>query len=99
MDVEKTIEFILNSQAQSEARLGRLQANLDALAVTVNKLADRTAHLDEVMVVLAESHIKSIQRMDTIAQQSEERDRQLGQRIESLVSAIGEFIRNRPITG
>jgi hypothetical protein len=69
MDVEKTIEFILNSQAQSEARLGRLR--MDQLT----------------------------ERMETIAQQSEERDRQLGQRIESLVIAIGEFIRNRPITG
>ena len=72
----------------------------------VEKLVDRTNRLDEVMLLLAESHIKLANRMDTftermdrMAEESVERDRRLGERIESLVSAIGEFIRNRPTTG
>ncbi len=72
----------------------------------VEKLVDRTNRLAEVMLLLAESHIKLANRMDTftermdrMAEESVERDRRLGERIESLVSAIGEFIRNRPTTG
>jgi hypothetical protein len=38
-------------------------------------------------------------RLETVAQQSADGDRRLGERIESLVSTIGEFIRNRPATG
>ena len=34
-----------------------------------------------------------------IAHDVAELDKRLGQRIESLVSVIGEFIRNRPTTG
>lgn len=110
MDVEKTIEFLLANQARHEARyeerMGRLEAKVDSLAGSVGKLADHVVHLDDVMTTLAESHIKLVQRMDqfterldTVAQQSNERDNLLGQRIDSLVSAIGEFIRNRPSTG
>ena len=58
------------------------------------------------MTTLAEAQIKLVGRMDNlathmdlIAQQSSERDRQLGVRIDGLVVAIGEFIRNRPAAG
>lgn len=84
MDVEKTIEFLIQNQAAHDDRLTRLEN-------AVGVLADKTNHLDDVMVTLAES-------MGMIAQQSAERDRRLGERIESLVSAIGEFIRSRPTT-
>lgn len=84
MDVEKTIEFLIQNQAAHDDRLTRLEN-------AVGVLADKTNHLDDVMVTLAES-------MGMIAQQSAERDRRLGERIESLVSVIGEFIRSRPTT-
>lgn len=103
MDVEKTIEFLVANQARHEARyeerMGRLEAKVDSLAGSVGKLADHVVHLDDVMTILAESHIKLVERLDTVAQQSNERDNLLGQRIDSLVSTIGEFIRNRPSTG
>jgi hypothetical protein len=72
----------------------------------VEKLLDRTDRLDEVMLLLAESQITPTKRIDTltepldrVAQESAERDQRVGERIESLVSAIGEFVRNKPITG
>jgi len=74
------------------------------------RLVDRTDRLDEVMLTLAESHVKLIANLDRIAQEWEERDRRLGQRIDAvnqglderiqaLVSAMGGFIRNRPAAG
>jgi len=89
MDVEKTIEFLLQNQAVHDERLTRIEN-----AVVV--LIDKTNRLDDVMATLAEAHIKSIEQMDVMAKQSMERDDRLGARIDSLVTAIGEFIRNRP---
>jgi ElaB/YqjD/DUF883 family membrane-anchored ribosome-binding protein len=74
------------------------------------RLVDRTDRLDEVMLTLAESHVKLMANLDRIAQEWEERDRRLGQRIDAvnqglderiqaLVSAMGGFIRNRPAAG
>ena len=91
MDVEKTIEFLIQNQAAHDERLARLE-NL------VGVLAEKTNRLDDVMLTLAESHIKLIERMDAGFQQFREQDKHLGERIESLVRAMGEFIRNRPAT-
>ena len=106
MDVEKTIEFLLTNQAKHDERLERIEAAVDSLAGSVGELTGNLGHLDGLMATLAESQIKVFQGMDqltvrlsTIAQESVERDRQLGQRIESLASAIGEFVRNRPANG
>jgi len=74
------------------------------------RLVDRTDRQDEVMLTLAESHVKLMANLDRIAQEWEERDRRLGQRIDAvnqglderiqaLVSAMGGFIRNRPAAG
>ena len=103
MDVEKTIEFLLQNQAAHEAAHDARMARIES---AVEALADKTNRLDEVMATLAESHIKLVermdtmaQRMDTMAQQSIERDNRLGERIDSFVSAMGEFIRSRPAGG
>jgi chaperonin cofactor prefoldin len=86
---------------------------LTRLENVVVKLADKSDRLDAVMLTLAEAQITLTNRVDTltqrmdtmavrletVAQQSADGDRRLGERIESLVSAIGEFIRNRPATG
>ena len=92
MNVEKTIEFLIQNQAAHDERLARLEH-------LIGVLAEKTNHLDDVMATLAESHIKLIERMDTGFRESVERDKQLGERIDSLVRGIGEFIRNRPTTG
>ncbi len=99
MNVEKTIEFLLSNQAKHDERFARLES-------VVERLADNVVHLDGVMTTLAEAQIKLVGRMDnltthmdSIAQQSAQWDRQLGQRIDGLVVAIGEFIRNRPAAG
>jgi len=99
MDVEKTIEFLIGNQAAHDERIARIEN-------VVGTLVDNVRHLDDVMVTLAESHIKLVERMDTltarvdtIAQQSAERDRRLDERVDKVVNAIGEFVRNRPATG
>lgn len=61
MNVEKTIEFLLDSQAKHEVKLARLEA-------VVEKLADNVVRLDEVMVILAESGIAAQKRIDQLGE-------------------------------
>ena len=97
MDVEKTIEFLLNiqasSQAASDTRFAELKAallsntaDIKALTSNVEALTSNVNQLDTVIDSLAQSMIR-------INEQSAERDRQLGERIDKLVVGIGEFMR------
>jgi ElaB/YqjD/DUF883 family membrane-anchored ribosome-binding protein len=70
---------------EQEERLTRIEN-------VMSRLVDRTNRLDEVMLTLAESHIKLIERLDRAAQESEERDRRLGERIEAVDRTLGERI-------
>jgi uncharacterized coiled-coil protein SlyX len=85
MDVEKTIEFLLSNQAVHDERLGRLETVVVSLAGTVEKMADNIHRLDEAMVSLAESGIRTNQRID-----------QLGVRVDQFVSAVAAMIGQRP---
>jgi outer membrane murein-binding lipoprotein Lpp len=113
VDVEKTIEFLLNNQAGHDERLTRLEivvvsiagkveslagkvdslagkvdslagsveklaGSVDSLVGSVEKLADKVDRLDDAMVSLAESEVRTNQRID------------------QLVSAIGAMIRPQP---
>ena len=106
MDVEKTIEFLIQNQAAHDERLTRLEHTSQVLVSVVGTLSNSYVKLVEAMEILTTrmdtltARVDTLTaRVDTIAQQSAERDRVLGERLDSLVSAIGEFIRNKPATG
>ena len=88
MDVEKTIEFLINNQAKHEERLTRLETvvgtlagSVGSLAGSVDKLADNIERLDEAMVALAESGVQTNRRTD-----------QLGMRVDQFVGAMGAMM-------
>jgi methyl-accepting chemotaxis protein len=92
MDVEKTIEFLLNNQAKHDERLTRLETvvgtlagSVSSLTGSVDKLADNLERLDEAMVTLAESGVQTNRRID-----------QLGMRVDQLVSAMGAMMQQSP---
>ena len=74
----------------------------------MGRLAEKREKLDDVLVLLTEAQIRTEERFQEIAerfretgqhlrevdQQSRERDRVLGERVDKLVSAIGEMLRN-----
>lgn len=100
MDVEKTIEFLLNNQAAADVRLTRLEADIAALTAdnkVIKDLAVSNAKdirdLASLVGTLAQSMIDSGKRFDEQHRKLVEQDRKLGQRIDALVSGVGEFIR------
>ena len=80
MDVEKTIEFLLSNQAAHDERLGRLEnivANLEnivaklagsieSLVNTAESMAKNIERIDEVVLILAASGVKTNERIDKL---------------------------------
>ncbi len=79
MDVEKTIEFILNQQAQSVVRLDRVDAQVEALAGQTQGLIRVVAEQQNqittilgILETLTQRMDRLTQRMDTLAETFEQ---------------------------
>jgi len=73
MDVEKTIEFILDHQAQAEVRLGRLDRAISQTHRIVSQLVrygvslrSDVRRLDKAMVRLAEVHTETDEKLNAL---------------------------------
>ena len=86
MDVEKTIEFLLNNQAAADARLTRIEALTVSNAEDIKGLAGKLGEL-------AQLGIDADKRFDEQDRKLGERIDKLAERIDNLVSGIGEFMR------
>jgi hypothetical protein len=53
MNVEKTIEFLIQNQAAHDERMTRLENLVGTLGSVVGTLADKVNHLDDVMATLS----------------------------------------------
>jgi len=106
MERETGFEPATSSVGSLISRSGRILAGArrrGLMAETVNQritrleylmgvLAEKQARLDDVLVVLTEAQIKTEERF----RETDQRFRDADARIEKLVVAIGEFLRNKP---
>jgi methyl-accepting chemotaxis protein len=90
---------LAEAQIKLTNRVDTLTQRMDTLADRLDTMADRLDTMADRLDTMADRLDTMAVRLETVAQQSADGDRRLGERIESLVSAIGEFIRNRPATG
>jgi hypothetical protein len=67
-----------------------IQTRVTRIENLIGRLAEKQERLDDVVVLLTEAQIKTEERFQEAAKRSKQTDA----RIEKLVSAIGEFIRN-----
>ena len=81
MDVEKTMQFLIENAAQHDARLATLENGLITLASITKTLADNLLE-----------HERITREQDA---KSRERDAKLDERIDKLVSAIGALVNGR----
>lgn len=85
MDVEKTIQFLIENAAQHDARIAAIENNMLTLTVVVKGLADN----------MREQDARSRQRDAELDAKSRERDAALDGRISKLVSAIAALVNGR----
>ena len=84
--------------AALDKRVERLEVQMEHVIGVLDRVAANQEELDKVMVTLAESHIKSQEQFQQVAEFMRETDRRLREtdaRIDRLVSGIGEFIRQQ----
>jgi predicted nucleic acid-binding Zn-ribbon protein len=86
------------------ARIDRLDDAMSRAFNAIEALADKEEKLDGAITLLLEAQAKTEQRFKETAEHlreidkgSRERDRVLDERVDKLVSAIGEFIRRLPV--
>jgi hypothetical protein len=61
----------------------------------IEALADKEEKLDDAITLLLEAQAKTHEHLREIDKGSHDRDRALDERVDKLVSAIGELIRDR----
>src|SRR5437016_620286 len=92
MDVEKTIQFLVDNAAQHDARLATLENSLITVASVVKTLAEAQAEFRRDTQAAMEQMRKEIRELDA---ESRARDAALDERISKLVSAIAALVNGR----
>lgn len=91
MNVEETVLFILEQQAQLTATTGRLAETLDRLSETVDRLSakvDRTADGVASLLTIAEIHEREIGELRATAKDTDER-------MNALIVTVEQYIAGR----
>ena len=96
MDVEKTIEFLMDHQAQAEVRMERLEGAVSQTNRVVNQLVrygvslrSDVRRLDKAMVRLAEVHAETDEKLKVLAEIHAETDGKLN----ALIDLVDKTIR------
>ncbi|HEV2426455.1 MAG TPA: hypothetical protein VGZ29_16640 [Terriglobia bacterium] len=100
MDVEKTMQFILDTQARLEAsvgehneRLSKIEASVATLADLVGRLAQAEIRLVEKMDRLAESQAQLAESQAQLAESQAHTD----QRLDALIDFADRFMRRNEL--
>ena len=95
MDVEKTMQFILDTQARLEAvagqheeRLTRLETGLTRLETSVTRLETQVAGVTDLVGRLAQAELRLVERMDQLAASQAHTD----QRLDVLISVVDKLV-------
>jgi ABC-type transporter Mla subunit MlaD len=95
VDVEQTIEFILDTQARLEASVGQHDAQLREIKTSVAALTDRVtavtgsvATLSDLVGRLAQAEIGLVGRMDQLAESQTHTD----QRLNALIDVVDKLV-------
>ena len=96
MNVEKTIEFLMDHQAQAEVRMERLERAVSQTNRVVNQLVrygvslrSDVRRLDKAMVRLAEVHAETDEKLKVLAEIHAETDGKLN----ALIDLVDKTIR------
>jgi biopolymer transport protein ExbB/TolQ len=95
---ERTMQFILEQQAQNTVAIGQLTDTVRNLSNTVDKLSDkvdRTADSVNALLAIAEIHDREIAALRESATEHDERGRQTDERLNALINSVERYISER----
>lgn len=102
MDVEKTIEFILQMQSRQEAHMGELTQRQDDLTTALLKLTENVSGLADIVGEVSRAQARTeeeIRRTEEQNRLAHERFQELNQatdeRLHALIKTMDDWIRNQ----
>ena len=90
-DTQRTMQFILEQQAQLTATVGQLSATVDRLAVKVDRNADGITAL----LAIAEIHEREIEALKDSTTANAEAGRATDERLNALINVVEQMISER----
>jgi len=104
-EMQRTMQFILEQQAQLTVSMGVLTEKVDQLSGTVDQLShtverlsdkvDRTADGINSLLAIAELHDREIATLGESVSAVDERGRQMDERLNALINTVERYISER----
>lgn len=99
MDIEGTIQFIVNQQAQFATDIATLKTSIDDLQAGLDHLRETVSQLTGVVSELAISQQNTNAILENLAEravEASERQDRLDARLNTLISAVEQHVSNHP---
>jgi len=97
-EMQRTMRFILEQQAQLTVSLGQLTERVDKLSGTVEGLSekvDRTADGVAALLTIAEIHEREIEALTESVSAVDKRGRETDGRLNALINTVERYISER----
>jgi len=89
MDIEQTMQFILDTQARVEATASQHDERLAKLETSLGRLETSVSALTDLVARLAQAEIRLVERMDRLAESQAHTD----QRLDILIGVVDKLVR------
>ena len=89
MDIEKTMQFILDTQARLEAVAGQHEERLTRLEMNLTRLEAQVAGVTDLVGRLAQAELRLVERMNELTVSQAHTD----QRLDILVDIVDKLVR------
>jgi len=96
MDVEKTMQFILDTQARLEAVAGQHEERLTRLETNLTRLEAQVAGVTDLVGRLAQAELRLVERMNDLAKRVDDlavSQTHTDQRLDTLVDIVDKLVR------
>jgi septal ring factor EnvC (AmiA/AmiB activator) len=95
MDIEKTMQFILDTQARLEATASQHDERLTKLETSLARLETSVSTVTDLVGRLAQAEIRLVERMDRLAESQAHTDQRLG----VLIDVVDKLVRRNGSPG
>ncbi|MBI3698493.1 MAG: hypothetical protein HY238_27085 [Acidobacteria bacterium] len=96
MDLEKTIEFILENQAKTSAQVGEVSAQMGQLTAYVSQLQSLVGRIAQQQLELTQHMNEFQQGISAAFVALAEAQRHTDERMDALVAVVDDLVRRRP---
>jgi Zn finger protein HypA/HybF involved in hydrogenase expression len=96
MDVERTIEFLLQQTAKNEAEIGRIQVEIGRILQVQDRQVTVLTRLAEAQINLTEAQVKTEEKLSTFIAVTNERQGRTDHAINALMDVVDRILPRLP---